>query len=332
MKLVPLTRERNIEWGDFISRFERGGFIYTLDFKEVVQSVFRVESRYLLFYEEDQVVGVLPLIVKNRNTFVSMPFCEYGGILCEERARESISRALCSEFEGKNLELKFNNGLEMPGFKKQGIGESAFLKMSQVDDHYLDRVDYSVRKNLKTAKKNNINIEISTAPVNYVDEYFRVSRMHYTRHHGSPYLPREFYSRLFVNKNAVLAVARQDKKIVGFLLGWFNHRHMEIIEVIGFKEYWNTRFTDMLHYELILWARKQSLDMFDFGIVRYEGQKKYKQKWGVEFIPYDIYFLGKMDYKSPDSSSARLARSVWRHLPFWVTDKLTWYARRIVFQ
>ena len=41
---------------------------------------------------------------------------------------------------------------------------------------------------------------------------------------------------------------------------------------------------------MIKWAYNNSYRVFDFGIARYEGQKRFKAKWGTIFHDYSYYF------------------------------------------
>ncbi|MDA0991744.1 MAG: GNAT family N-acetyltransferase [Verrucomicrobia bacterium] len=237
-----------------------------------------------------------------------------------------------SSYSAKNLEIRFNNGAAVPGFKSTPMGEAASLPLSGVDDGYLKRVDHSVRKNLKTARHHGVEIEVTATPSAYLDSYFEMSRHHFTRHHGSPYMPRAFYKGLFSSDHAALAIARQQGTIIGFLMAWHNQRHIQIVEIIGNKDCWHTRFNDLLHFEMIQWAKRSGFDLFDFGSVRYEGQRRYKRKWGVSFTPFTISYLGHLNHMDPDAHWAKMARGIWRHLPLRLTDRLTWYARRLTLQ
>lgn len=333
MKIVKFSSDHKKKWENFLSKKEYAGFIYSLSYKAILEEVYRLKSHYLMFYnDKDELVGILPMF-QNRNTYVSQPFVEYGGILCEKEYAKEIERALWNQYSNINLELKYNYNLPFKLFKKKESGEVAHLNLDIVDDNYLKRVERSVRKNINKARRNHIEIEIISKPKMLVKEYYEMNRIYQKKHHGSPYHPINFYEKLFNSESTVVAVAKKDKKAVGFLMGCCQNKHLQILEIISDKTYWYTRFPDLLHYELILWAKKGRFKLFDFGIVRYEGQKKFKKKWNTDFFPYYIFYNNKFSQEDPDSFRFKILRGIWKkYIPFFITDLLSFYFRKHYLQ
>ena len=63
--------------GDALS-FERVG--------EIIERVYRYPGLYFSAWDEDRIIGVVPMVLLGgrlrRKSFVSMPYLDYGGILC----------------------------------------------------------------------------------------------------------------------------------------------------------------------------------------------------------------------------------------------------------
>ena len=93
---------------------------------------------------------------------------------------------------------------------------------------------------------------------------------------------------------------------------------VQITDIASDERFFSYRAADLLHFELIDWAIGRGCRLFDFGPVRYAGQRRYKKKWGVELREYAHYCFPARKGRAPLSDrslSMRAARSLWRHRP-----------------
>jgi hypothetical protein len=90
---------------------------------------------------------------------------------------------------------------------------------------------------------------------------------------------------------------------------------------------WQYRPNDLLHWEYICHAIERGCAYFDFGSVRYDGQRLYKSKWGCTFIDQAYGFISARSqpvrtFNSSSSTMQRLA-AVWaRYMPQRLADRL----------
>jgi CelD/BcsL family acetyltransferase involved in cellulose biosynthesis len=112
---------------------------------------------------------------------------------------------------------------------------------------------------------------------------------------------------------------------IGALLGWVVGRSVQITDIASDERFFAYRAADLLPFELIDWAIGRGFSVFDFGPVRYEGQRRYKKKWGVELHEYAHYCFPARKGRGPLSDQTlpmRAMRSLWRYVPSGLAAKV----------
>ena len=96
-----------------------------------------------------------------------------------------------------------------------------------------------------------------------------------------------------------------------------------ITQTISAADDWSLRPNDLTHWAFVAWACRHGLRWFDFGSARYEGQRRFKEKWGCSFGVLEQVTWPPRAAASlaPEGRAADLARQLWRRLP------LAWTAR-----
>jgi len=130
-----------------------------------------------------------------------------------------------------------------------------------------------------------------------------------------------------------LFLVKDQGRTIAALLGFTTGKRVHIISSPSDERYWDKRPNDLAHWEFIRWAASSGYEIFDFGPVRYEGQRRYKQKWGVKLFDYSYFFLSRKEGDLGKgviySKKARLASFMWRRLvPLPLTESLGSWMRR----
>ena len=124
---------------------------------------------------------------------------------------------------------------------------------------------------------------------------------------------------------------------IAVLLGFAMSNRVHIIHTASDPEHWDKRPNDLAHWAFIEWACNEGYEIFDFAIVRYEGQRRYKEKWGAQLFDYSYYYLfpnetEERDVRPIDPTSRRSIRSfswLWKHcIPLRLTEPLGLPIRR----
>ena len=108
-------------------------------------------------------------------------------------------------------------------------------------------------------------------------------------------------------------------KLAG-LLGFACGQRVSITNIVSDERYWDLRPNDLVHWEFVKWASAEGYRYFDFGSVRYGGQRQFKSKWGCVLADSGYYFLAPHGagaaQETFDSSSGTMqaASKLWARL------------------
>jgi hypothetical protein len=98
---------------------------------------------------------------------------------------------------------------------------------------------------------------------------------------------------------------------MGFTVG----KRIQITHIVSDEMSWGLRTNDLVHWEFIKWGCENGYSEFDFGSVRYDGQRRYKKKWGTKTENGGYYFLSTMPAKirtfGSSSKTMRTFSKIW---------------------
>lgn len=337
-------------WDDFVESHPQGRFIHLIGFKKTVESVYGLKPSYLLHTHNDRIQAVFPSFFHRGLLYgkrlVSQPFSEYGGILFSP-GLDSIQRLqILDEFRGvieESRERESFDYLEVrcfPDLQGLGAGRLAEVRLHSYAVLLLakgmdlsERVDYSVRKNVRKARRHGLTIRFGAAGDDIEDVFYPL-HLRTLKRLGSPPHPLEYFLTLKKNLGGrmLIAHARYEGKTVSVLLGWAVGDSVHITDIASDEKFFYLRANDFIHYEFIEWAAAGGYRCFDFGPVRYTGQRQYKEKWGVQLHDYSYYYLPADKAGTPlfeRSSLTKLGSSLWRlAVPLNISARVGKYLRK----
>jgi CelD/BcsL family acetyltransferase involved in cellulose biosynthesis len=333
---IPYEESKATAWDAFVVGHPRGRFIHLTGFKRTVEDIYGLKSNYWLFVRGETTRAVFPSFFHRGLLYgrrvVSQPFSEYGGVLFALESGPEEKRDILSEFstvieksrEKKKLDYLeircFSDleGTETDLFQKTTLYESALLPLSR-GMRLSDHVEYSVRKNVRKAKTSGLGLRILQSREDLIRVFYPL-HLRSLRRLGSPPHPLAYFLSLQQNlkEHLRLFTAWMGQRPVAALLGWVVGDSVQITDIASDERFFPYRANDFLHFEFIEWAIARGCRRFDFGPVRYAGQRQYKKKWGVELHEYAYYYVPFRKPKRPLSDQSRLARTasaLWRFLP-----------------
>ena len=346
---IPYAESAGPDWDAFVDAHPHGRFIHLSGFKKAVEEVYRLRANYWLVREEGEIRAVFPSFFHRAcltgRKLISQPFSEYGGVLFAPDAEPSERRAVLS-----GLPLVFERSrkaerpayLEIRGFPDLGEGETEFFQKIRLHERAVLRLDpslrlqnivaYSVRKNVRKALASGLELRLLKTPADIRGILYPL-HLRSLKRLGSPPHPAAYFLALRRNlgDRMRISTAWLGGRPVAALVGWVVGRSVQITDIASDERFFSYRAADLLHYDLIDWAIGQGFRLFDFGPVRYEGQRRYKMKWGAELHPYFHYCLPARTGRGPLSDRTlpvRAARSLWRFVPSRLAAKIGRRLRR----
>ena len=185
-------------WDAFVERCPEATFFHKAGWKEVIESVFRHRTFYLLAERDATIVGVLPLAqVKSLlfgHALVSLPFCVYGGVAATDPAAvpalHAAARELAAQLGADHLELR-NRIAREPDWPRQALYVT-FRKeiLPDVEANMLAiprKQRAMVRKGIQRGLQGEIDASVDRFFALYADNVHR---------HGTPALPKRYFETL----------------------------------------------------------------------------------------------------------------------------------------
>ncbi|MGQ9671632.1 MAG: GNAT family N-acetyltransferase [Candidatus Aminicenantales bacterium] len=337
-------------WDRFVESHPHGRFSHLTGFKKTVETAYQLEPNYWLYIRSGKTLAIFPsffhtsLIYGQR--LVSQPFSEDGGILFAPELEAKEKRPILDEFphvvaESQKkkrftyVELRrfadapaFNLG----NFQRVNLYAEGILHL-EPDLNLWRHVDPSVRKNLKRARSHGLVLEEGKTKANLLGVFYPLY-LRTMKRLGSPPHPLAYFLVLHDNlkDKMKLFLARLDGHWISALLGWAVGKSVHITDIASDERFFPFRANDFLHFELIEWAIRQGFQCFDFGPVRYPGQRQYKKKWGVELREYAYYYFPPHKSRHPLSDrtgAVRFGSAIWRTLvPHGIASRIGKYLRK----
>lgn len=295
IKIKLLTDGREKEWDDFIKNQKEARFSFLAGYKKVVKNAFDFAPKYFIWEKYNKIQGILPCFFIN-GELVSIPFGIYGGLLTDVLEEKEISLGLTSikkEFP-KILITGVKNDILAKNFQGQFLHYCSFLRLEKEETMWR-KFNYAARKNIKKARDFEIEIFQDNSK-EAIKKWFYPLYLKEMKGFGTPPHRLKFFLNFneFLGQELKILFAKtKDGKITASLfgVGCFD-KNFYIYSNPSLEKYRFQRPNDLLHWEMIKNAYQDGYSCFDFGPMKYEGQKKFKEKWATEKIEYWQYSCG----------------------------------------
>ena len=328
------TEANRQEWDDFVNHHPEGRFSHLIGYKQVIEKTYGYEPSYWLFRDSNgEIKAIFPSFVKRSwllgNKLVSQPFSTYGGLLGgnltegDNLAIKQKLRELIIQHKVPFLEVRGGTGLLAKSreqiFSETGMFQYAVLSLSSSKETWEGKIDRMVRKAVRKAQRAGLECYQETNEES-ISKRFYPLYLRSMKNFGTPPLPLSFFLNclLCLPDNMKLFLVEDRGETIGTLLGFTTGQRLHITDTASNKQYLNKRPNDLVHWEFIKWAADSGYTLFDFGPVRYTGQKQFKEKWGAESYGYSYFFLPEREEGTNSvliySKKVRLLASLWRRL------------------
>jgi FemAB-related protein (PEP-CTERM system-associated) len=317
-------------WDAFVDSSPEATHYHRHLWKRVVEESFGHPTHYLAALAGSEVVGVLPLVhMKSAlfgNFLVSVPFFNYGGLLC--RTGEAAA-ALLAEAEGlraslgaEHVELR-HLGRPQTDLPARQHKVTMVLSLEASSEAQWSAFNPKLRNQVRKAEKSGLTCRVGQREL--LDDYYTVFARN-MRDLGTPVYGREFFATVLRNlpeASRILAVSLEGKTIAAGIVTWYRDT-MEMPWASSIADYKSLCPNNLLYWEAIRLAIGQGLTSFDFGrSTPNEGTFNFKKQWGA--LPVQLYWQylltagASLPELSPKNPKFQRAIRVWQRLPVRLT-------------
>ena len=331
---VQSYREDGAEWDAFVARCPDATNYHQYGWRRVIEQSFGHGTHYLVARGPGREIrGVLPLAhLKSAlfgNFLVSLPFFNYGGLLCADDAAPGLlleaSRTLLGEINAGHAELRHLKSSRQ-GLPSKLHKVTMILGLEQSPEAQWKRLDPKVRNQVRKAEKSGLTAV--TGGPELLDGFYRVFCRN-MRDLGTPVYGKGFFRNVlesFPETTRIISILLEGRTVASGILTW--HRDtLEVPWASSIRDFREMCPNNLLYWEAIKFAIGNGQAQFDFGrSTPGEGTYRFKKQWGAE--PHQLhwdYLLTKgapLPELNPANPKYRLAIGVWQRLPVALTRLL----------
>jgi FemAB-related protein (PEP-CTERM system-associated) len=325
-------------WDAFVERCPEATFFHKAGWKEVIESVFRHRTFYLLAERDATIVGVLPLAqVKSLlfgHALVSLPFCVYGGVAATDPAAvpalHAAARELAAQLGADHLELR-NRIAREPDWPRQALYVTFRKEVLPDVEANMLAIPRKQRAMVRKGIQRGLHGEIDAS----VDRFFALYADNVHRH-GTPALPKRYFEtlqRVFGRDVEVLTVLGAERQpLSGVLTFYFRD---EVLPYYAGDDLAarDLAANDFKYWDLIRRACERGLRVFDYGRSKRDtGSFDFKKNWG--FVPEPLHYEYALlrgtviPENNPSNPKYKAMIAVWRRLPIGVANAIGPYIVR----
>jgi len=330
------TSDRNA-WSRFVAECPDATFFHRIEWRDLLEGLFRHRTHYMVAERAGRIVAVLPLAeVKSLlfgHALVSLPFAEHAGVATMEPAAvaplHAAARDLAQSLGVQHLEVR-NLARREPQWPEQDLYVTFRKQLSSDVDENLRAVPRKQRAMVRRAARRGLRAEIDCSTRRFFDLYAdNVQR------HGTPALPRRYFDEL-------LKTFGRDAEVLNVL----DHRGHAVSTVLTFYfrdealPYYGGDLpvarelaaNDFRCWELIRRATARGVHLFDYGrSKRGTGAYEFKRNWGFDPEPlhyeYALLRRSEVPQTNPTNPKYSVPIALWKKLPRGVAN---WLGPRIV--
>jgi FemAB-related protein (PEP-CTERM system-associated) len=332
-------------WDTFVLSRDDAGPYHLYAWKQAIEAAYGHKTYYLIFKAAGQdIQGVLPLVFVKppliKGTLVSLPFCDYGGILA---TGDEVKRALHDA--ATELSEKLSSRLELRSKVSEPVlqGSSRLGVLSHKVRMVLDLPQnsdilwksFNTKLRTKIRKPQNEGFEFRLGSAELIEDFYEVFCIN-MRDLGSP-----VHSKLWINKVVqeysdkahVGVVYTGNKPVAGGII--LNCRDTVTNPwASALNEYSKMRPNTLLYWGFLKYASDNGFKRFDFGrSTPGEGTYVFKEQWGANPEPLSWYGEGLVDLAQTEITSGKariLIEKAWSKLPQRLVDVLGPAVRRYI--
>jgi FemAB-related protein (PEP-CTERM system-associated) len=331
-------------WDEFILSSGAGPYLL-YGWNQAVEKAYGHKTFNLMAFADNGIpIGALPLaLIKPpliKGSLVSLPFCDYGGIISTDDEASSVLIEFASQLAdavGAKLEIRTAKEFKVlcEKFQMGVISHKVrmILELPHSSQDLLSGFKSKLRSQLKKPVKE--GLVFKTGSHELLDDFYEVFRVN-MRDLGSPVHSKKWIASVLDNfsANAMVGVVYKESTPVGGGIILLYGDTVTIPWASTLAEYNKLSPNMLLYWGFLEYAADNGFKYFDFGrSTPDEGTYRFKEQWGA--VPHPLYWYGEGFSDEPETLAAsggmreKIAQ-VWAKLPQGVTDTLGPVLRRYI--
>lgn len=318
-------------WDGYITNHPAASNYHRYGWRGVVETSFQHSCYYLAAHAKDgSTVGVLPLVFMKSSLFgrflVSLPFFNYGGLLCDnqEIGDDLLAEAdaLRKELRAEYVELRHTTPwlADMPT-KQHKV--SMMLHLAKDVETQWQGFNAKLRNQVRKAEKSGLSASVGGKEL--LADFYTVF-VRNMRDLGTPVYAEKFFMEVleaFPDHTRIIAVYLEGKPVAAGLITWFRET-VEIPWASSIRDYNPLCPNNLLYWTALQYALANSFKRFDFGrSTPGEGTCRFKEQWGARPIQLSWQYLLPEGASLPElnnkNTKFEMAIRLWQMLPLPVT-------------
>lgn len=319
--------DRN-DWESFVRADTEARICHSIGYKDFIEDVFGYTPVYWVLEKDKVLTGVFPSFefsnAVGQRFWISQPFIEYGGPLVRNLSHADWS-ALISRIEYKLVTDRIAS-MKMNGFcpdtallYRKKFCQSGYLELNHPRDVWHRRLSPQAKKAVRKALNNNLICTLSRGEDSVRREFYPLYLDSMKRLGSPPFSLKYFTAKMSYFKDAakLFVVRTSCGRCIAALMGFAFGSRMFIEFSVNCGEMLDVRPNDLAHWKCIEWACDNGYRYFDFGTIRYSGQKQFKEKWGIKIADnYNAYVFHphrkkRHFYAESNNTDLRLMSRLW---------------------
>jgi serine/alanine adding enzyme len=326
MRVLVVDSESSA-WDSFVQSSQDATPYHQLKWRTVITKSFGHVCYYLSAVDSNgDWQGVLPLVHMRSKFFgnflISVPFVNYGGLLCKNESAAGIlleeAERLRRSLGATHVELRHVQR-SFPGMETRKHKVTMLLALVPDVESQWRAFNAKLRNQIRKAEKS--GLRFVAGHLELLEGFYAVFARN-MRDLGTPVYSKCFFRNileLFSETTCIFAVYHETTMIAAGIGSWFRNT-LEIPWASSISDYKMLCPNNMLYWEAIRFAIRNGLNRLDFGrSTPNEGTYNFKKQWGAQPLQLQWQYLMDSGNVMPDlSPSNRRYQAVirlWQRLP-----------------
>ena len=333
---IVMCQNDGKRWDDYVSRSEQATLYHLFGWKKVIEDTFGHKAFYLLAEENDQVKGILPLILMSNcilGTFtISLPFQCIGGVCADNPQVEGllidVAINITKENKSEYLELRQEKKIDRSDIHTKEHKATFVLPLGKDEETVFNTCFVkNLRNKIRKAVKEGVAVSHGKS-VDDIRNFYKIFSRN-MRDLGTPVLSEKMFHNIFqaFPEHARIFTARHQDRIIGCKFVMYFKDTMYFLWASSLRDSFALAPVSLLNWESIRLGCQDGYRFCDFGRSTInDGAYSYKKQYGgQERQLYWLYYLNtkqEMPSLSKDNLKYKMIINTWKKMPLFLTNFL----------